>query len=352
MAWDGSGTYTRTNGTNTGATTWADDAAAATKILSTRHDTHDEDIATAINATLTQNNESKPTAHFLPNSDASYNLGSAVAQWADGHFSGDITVGGLLLLSKGADVASGTALTLGTDGNYFDITGTTTITSIATLGIGTVVRLHFDGILTFTHHATNLILPGGADILTAAGDEAELIEYASGDWRLLSYQRGVGVVQETLVGGIVAFAQETVPVGWLECDGSTINRTTYAALFAKISTIFGVGDGSTTFEIPDLRGEFVRGWDNTASNDPDAASRTDSGDGSTTGDNVGTKQSFALEDHTHYNTSAAWVANGGNTTGGAGVGTGSADNTTGVGTALFSTETRPRNVNMMYCIKY
>jgi hypothetical protein len=49
-------------------------------------------------------------------------------------------------LSKGADVASAGALTLGTDGNYFDITGTTTITSIATLGIGTQVTLHFDGI--------------------------------------------------------------------------------------------------------------------------------------------------------------------------------------------------------------
>ena len=90
--------------------------------------------------------------------------------------------------TKGADVASATALTLGVDGNYFDITGTTTITSIAALGIG-IVRLHFDGILTLTHHATNLILPGGANITTAAGDEAVFFEYATGDWRCLSYQR-------------------------------------------------------------------------------------------------------------------------------------------------------------------
>lgn len=89
--------------------------------------------------------------------------------------------------SKGADVASATALTLGIDGNYFDITGTTTITSISTLGIGTVIKLHFDGILTLTHHATDLILPGGANITTAAGDEAEFIEYASGDWRCTKY---------------------------------------------------------------------------------------------------------------------------------------------------------------------
>lgn len=91
--------------------------------------------------------------------------------------------------AKGADVASATALTLGTDGNYFDVTGTTTITSIATVGVGTVIKLQFDGILTLTHHATDLILPGAANITTAAGDEAEFVEYASGDWRCTSYQR-------------------------------------------------------------------------------------------------------------------------------------------------------------------
>ena len=91
--------------------------------------------------------------------------------------------------SKGADVASATALTLGTDGNYFDITGTTAITSIGTLAPGTIVCLHFDGILTFTHDGTNLILPGSANITTAAGDEAILIEYATGDWRCINYNR-------------------------------------------------------------------------------------------------------------------------------------------------------------------
>ena len=94
----------------------------------------------------------------------------------------------IVKFKKGADVASATALTLGNDGNYFDITGTTTITSIGTLGVGTIVKLHFDGALTLTHHATDLILPGGANITTAAGDEAEFIEYASGDWRCTNYQ--------------------------------------------------------------------------------------------------------------------------------------------------------------------
>ena len=99
------------------------------------------------------------------------------------------TMAGLLKLAKGADVASANALTLGTDGNYFDITGTTAITSIGTLGIGTLIGLHFDGILTLTHHSTNLILPGGANITTAAGDEAWFEEYDTGKWRCVNYQQ-------------------------------------------------------------------------------------------------------------------------------------------------------------------
>ena len=101
--------------------------------------------------------------------------------------------------SQGADVASTGALPVLTDGNYFDVTGTTTITSInATGGVGTLIKLHFDGALTLTHHATDLILPSGANITTAAGDEAEFIEYAAGDYRCTNYSKANG---EAVVGG-------------------------------------------------------------------------------------------------------------------------------------------------------
>jgi len=73
--------------------------------------------------------------------------------------------------AKGADVASATTLVLGTDGGYFDITGTTTIAGIQTISTGTVARLHFDGALTLTHNATSFVLPNSADIVTTAGDE-------------------------------------------------------------------------------------------------------------------------------------------------------------------------------------
>jgi len=88
---------------------------------------------------------------------------------------------------KGADIASASPLVLGTDGNYFDVTGTTGITSISTWNVGGMVRLHFDGALTITHHSTDLILPNGSNITTIAGDEATFIEYASGDWRLVGW---------------------------------------------------------------------------------------------------------------------------------------------------------------------
>ena len=66
------------------------------------------------------------------------------------------------------------------------------------------------------------------------------------------------------VGSVFNLATTTVPTGFLECNGAAISRSTYASLFATISTTWGSGDGSSTFNLPDLRGQFVRGWDNSA----------------------------------------------------------------------------------------
>lgn len=63
--------------------------------------------------------------------------------------------------------------------------------------------------------------------------------------------------------GIVSpWAVDTPPYGWLECNGAAVSRTTYARLFTNLGIAFGAGNGTTTFNIPDLRGEFIRGWDN------------------------------------------------------------------------------------------
>jgi microcystin-dependent protein len=61
-------------------------------------------------------------------------------------------------------------------------------------------------------------------------------------------------------GSVIHVCTTSAPAGWLKANGADISRTAYANLFAAIGTTFGAGDGSTTFTLPDLRGEFVRSW--------------------------------------------------------------------------------------------
>lgn len=165
-----------------------------------------------------------------------------------------------------------------------------------------------------------------------------------------------------LVGQVASFAMNTPPDGWLECNGSDVSRETYSSLFNAIGTTFGVGDGSTTFGLPDLRGEFVRGWDN--------------GRGVDSGRTFGSAQAQAFLSHSHNsgnlstsNTGAHSHTytgpnntNGGDTAGNGvwrGTVTASTSNTgahshnvSGSVGATGGGETRPRNIALMYCIKY
>lgn len=134
-------------------------------------------------------------------------------------------------------------------------------------------------------------------LLVYQTDDIDGFYYFNGiQWiRLLDYQR-----DSIPVGAIFAFPFETIPSGYLICDGSAISRTTYANLFALIGVMYGSGDGSTTFNLPDYRGEFLRGVDSGSGKDPDAISRTDRGDG-VFGDVVGTKQLDENIEHYHNN---------------------------------------------------
>lgn len=105
-------------------------------------------------------------------------------------------------------------------------------------------------------------------------------------------------------GSVIAYGGTTAPTGWLLCNGQTVSRSTYSALYAVIGTNFGSGDGSTTFHLPDFRGRFLRGVDSGAGNDPDFSTRTAMNAGGNTAGSVGSIQGDLLKIHDHiYNKS-------------------------------------------------
>jgi microcystin-dependent protein len=154
------------------------------------------------------------------------------------------------------------------------------------------------------------------------------------------------------VGTIVAFAGTTVPTGWLLCDGtlfSTFNPL-YTNLYAAIGNAWG-GTANISFNVPDLRGRFMRGVDGTAGNDPDKTSRTAINTGGNTGNAVGSLQADTFKSHTH---TYYWPKGGDNEAvytpnGDAGITVNLAATET---IAVGGNETRPKNVNVNYIIKY
>ena len=144
-------------------------------------------------------------------------------------------------------------------------------------------------------------------------------------------------------GAVIAWTTASAPTGWLICDGSAVSRSTYSGLFGVISDDYGAGDGSSTFNLPDYRGEFLRGTDGGRSVDPDRSSRTDRGDG-TGGDVVGSKQGHMYASHSHSN---------GDSGGSGAASPGSYGRAFGnwFTGASGGNETRPRNVNVNWIIK-
>ena len=158
-------------------------------------------------------------------------------------------------------------------------------------------------------------------------------------------------------GTVLWFAATSPPAGYLECDGASISRTAYAALFSAIDTTFGQGDGESTFAIPDLRGEFIRGVDN--------------GRGADSGRTFGAAQGFALENITGTMTMRQLSATGRIVYQSSGVFENAYTTETLTTLAYGSSEypmtevsfdasnvastadeTRPRNVALLPCIKY
>lgn len=114
------------------------------------------------------------------------------------------TLAGALNETQGATIASATTTDIGAaTGNYVVVSGTTTITELGTIQAGTRRIVEFSGVLTLTHNATSLILPGGSNITTAAGDCATFVSEGSGNWRCVDYTKANGraLVATTTVFG-------------------------------------------------------------------------------------------------------------------------------------------------------
>lgn len=160
----------------------------------------------------------------------------------------------------------------------------------------------------------------------------------------------------TPAGTVTYFANQTPPVGYLECNGQAINRFDFPELFRAIGTLYGAGDGVNTFNVPDLRGEFIRSWDHSRGADPGRAIGTaqdatairtliDNFQGYITGvfaiglrNTDGTLSGPGSSNLTQGSDTQYYLANGASSAPGSG------DN--------IAHKTRPRNIALMACIKY
>lgn len=157
-------------------------------------------------------------------------------------------------------------------------------------------------------------------------------------------------------GMIMPFGASSPPANWLTCDGTAVSRTTYSRLFAVIGTVWGVGDSSTTFNLPDLRGVFLRGIDAGKGYDASRAYASYQADGYPS-------HTHTLTDPGHTHTYTA----GGSATGTVGSGgypmavsisapssQASGSKTTGItidSGGGSAPEVRPKNVAILYCIR-
>lgn len=209
-----------------------------------------------------------------------------------------------------------------------------------------------------------IVKAGGAALVAGeipASQAVCLLEYnlANTRWELLN-PATVTAYLTVPVGAMMTWPTETPPAGWLERNGASLDRTTYAALFAVIGTIYGAADG-THFNLPNHRGRFPRYWAHGQTTDPDKATRTavtPAGATMTAGDHVGTEQVEGFKSHQHNNLVDEAGKNLGNAGGSmAGTVNGYTIDTNGVSsywltTAAGGNETRPINDYEMPIIKY
>lgn len=161
----------------------------------------------------------------------------------------------------------------------------------------------------------------------------------------------------TPTGAIQAFSYATAPDGWLECDGAEVSRTEYSKLYEVIGDTYGSGDGSTTFNIPDLRGQFIRGWDNGRGVDTNRVLGSNQDSQNLAHSHTGIAQTAGS--HTHGIPLSSRDNAGSRVPEAGGYETGRTASVPAAGAHTHNlsinqdggSESRPKNVAMMYCIK-
>jgi len=186
--------------------------------------------------------------------------------------------------------------------------------------------------VTIQGNGSELIDGFNTFVLTSWSDAITLISTGT-EWLITSKDLSkVGIIEH--FGGLIA----NIPARTLGCDGSAVSRTTYAPLFSKIGTLWGVGDGSTTFNLPLLNeGYFLRGISTNTSVDPSGPRL------------AGTSQAAALQDHSHTIAAQTTSVSGGATP--IRILEGGGLNSTN-GSSIGGAETRPVNKAVAFVINY
>lgn len=181
--------------------------------------------------------------------------------------------------------------------------GTVNITAgSATLGNGfwtTVKNVGTTGSVVINAVGAELI-DGGSSFTVNPGVSVDIVSYGAAGWEITSSTDAFTVAP----GSVMQFAGSTEPSGWLFCYGQAVSRTANAALFAAISTTYGAGDGSTTFNLPDCRGRISAGKDDMGGVSANRLTDQSGGlNGDTLGDTGGTETHqlvvAELADHGH-----------------------------------------------------
>jgi len=226
------------------------------------------------------------------------------------------------------DVYAETLQTTGaaTLGSTLGVTGAVTLTTDLTVPNGGT------GVSTFTDKGILYGQGASAVLVTAAGTENQLLQAASSG--VPSFQT---VTALNPAGSIMMYAATSAPTGYLLCDGSNVSRTTYSVLFAAISTNYGVGDGSSTFGLPNLEGRFPIGYDgSTYTLNGTGGALTDTP--TLSGTNAGTALTEAqLAAHSHDTWGNTWPS--GSWTGGTGTTQSSVTQTSGTLTTTSTLRT-------------